>query len=180
MGKINFQFHALKEETSSYLFDTIQKYRLTFALVKTFPQFEYEISSPKHISFDAIMDTPELLLFQKQPIEGATSYIDFLQDNIGFLSIMLGKQENTICMLGESKISGEASDQSLSLWKKIIANYKKHMVKGAYVVSNDGNTECYYKNHYYTLAAQGLYYQGWTICPIAGNCAYKLADPLFE
>lgn len=172
MAKINFQFHALKEETCNYLLAIIQEYNLISALVEIFPQFKYEICSPKNISFDAVMNTHELLLFQKPPIENATYYVDFLRDNIGFLSIMLGKQEDAKCMLGESKISGEAM-QSLSLWKKIITTYKKRMIKGAYVVSKDGHT-AYYKNHYYTLAAQDLYNQGWTICPIAGNCTYKL------
>lgn len=174
MSKINFQFHALKEETSNYLLDAIQEYRLISVLVTPFPQFKYEICSPQDISFNTVMNTSMLLLFQNLPIEGATNYIDFLRDNIGFLSIMLGKQENVACVLEDSMISGEASGQALSLWKKIIANYKKCMIKGANVVSKDGSTERYYKNHYYTLAAQNLYNQGWTIFPIAGNCTYKL------
>ena len=171
MPKINFQFHAMKEETVQYLMQTIEKYDLIVILIKSYSKLEYKIYDSKGISPDTIMKCDEIFLMTKEPIEGATTYIQFLRDNIGFLSILLGKEENST--LRESKISCEADGQTLKLWRKVITEYKKDMIKGAWVVSKIDGTTRYYKNHWYTHSAKKLFNQGWLIYPIAGNCLYK-------
>ena len=95
MPKINFQFHAMKEETVQYLMQTIEKYDLIVILIKSYSKLEYKIYDSKGISPDTIMKCDEIFLMTKEPIEGATTYIQFLRDNIGFLSILLGKEENS-------------------------------------------------------------------------------------
>ena len=170
MSKINFQFHALKEETAEILMKFIKENSLTAITVNTSPHFKYKVYSAASITPEIIASAWETLLMLDAPVESSSNYIDFLRDNIGFLSIMIGEQGSLT--LGESKISGEASGQTLKLWKRLVAQYKRTMTKGAWVTN--GSNEGYSKNHWYTYAAKNLYELGWTIRPIAGGCIYRL------
>lgn len=172
MSKFNFQFHALREETANYIAQKISEFSLTFVTTNFFP-FEYKVYNSQEVTTDIITNSSEVLLMQREPIIDSTKRIEFLRENIGFLCVALGKQDDVT--LYESQISGEADDEELKLWKNIISHYKKKMCKGAWVIGGSG-AKRYDSTHWYTPAVKEGYKQGWTIRASSGASIYEFND----
>ena len=69
---------------------------------------------------------------------------------------------------------GVVSDDTIdALWEKVIRQFKKGLLKGAYVVTPNGNSR-YYPGHWYTQGAKDAYEKGVRIRPLAGWNQYIL------
>lgn len=172
MAKINFQFHATREETSIFICDKVKENKLKVVILQTIPNFEYKVIDSLSISEGIICDAEMVLLYINQSIKKESNYIDFLKENSGFLFIRLGKQDNQI--LRESTISGTAENENLKLWRSIITQYKKSMHKGAWIIGGYSEVKKYYKDHRYTQGAKRMYENGVAIMDIGANNTYIL------
>jgi len=172
MAKISFQFHATREETSTFISDKIKENKLMVVSLHTFPFFEYKVIDSSSISDDQICGSEMILLYMNQHINKASNYIEFLRNNSGFLCIRLGAQDDKI--LRESFISGTADNEDLKLWRIIINQYKKTMHKGAWIIGGYNKKKKYYKDHRYTDMAKKMYENGITIMGMGGDNTYVL------
>lgn len=172
MAKTNFQFHACRAETANFILDCSQKFNLTIVLIDLFPIFKYRVGTCKDFAVEDILNSREVMLMKKAPAIGVTHYLQFMQSNDDFMNILLGDENEQI--LSESVISAVGNKEALVLWKKIIGQLKKTMLRGAWVYSADGKSKNYYCNHRYTELAKRKYEQGCKICPVAGNTKYEL------
>ena len=175
MPKINFQFHALRKEIIDFLINKVHEYNFNvIAINSSFPELSYKIYNSSTILYNIINNAEEILLMTDGNIIEATSYIDFLDKNKGFLSVFLGKECDKF--LGESRMAGTAEGETLLIWRKVINQYKRKMKKGAWGVSEWGGEKKYYSNHMYTDLAKEKYEKGSKICAFAGNCIYELKN----
>ncbi len=72
---------------------------------------------------------------------------------------------------------GVISDDEIDAsWKKIIADFKKQLLKGAWVVNPNNEAKSYVKDHRYSLEAKEAYYRDVQIRASAGICIYELND----
>lgn len=172
MPKLNFQFHALREETAKYIAQRIIEFSLTAVTVNLFP-FDYKVYGCQDITASIMANSRLVLLMKREPVIGETRYLEFLRGNSGFLSIAMGKEENKT--LHESKIGGESDGELLNIWKNIVSQYKKKMCKGVWVVGASG-AERFSSTHCYTPAVKERYEQGWTIRALAGTSTYEFRD----
>lgn len=173
MAKINFQFHALRSETISFIIDKIKEYNLNIIVINSsIPKLSYKIYNSSTILYNIIDEAEEILLMTDETIIEATSYIDLLSKNKGFLSVYLGKE--CVEFLGESRIAGTAEGETLLIWRKIVNQYKKTMDKGAWGIEEWSGGRKYYSNHMYTALAKERYEKGSKICAFAGNCIFEL------
>ncbi|MBD5465855.1 MAG: hypothetical protein HDR22_08575 [Lachnospiraceae bacterium] len=179
MTKINFQFHALRNETISYIINKVKEYNLNIiAINSSFPELSYKIYNSSTILYNIINNAEEVLLMADGNIIKATSYIDFLSKNKGFLSVCLGKECDEI--LGESRMAGTAEGETLLIWRKIVNQYKRKMNKGAWGIAEWGGERKYYSSHMYTDLAKEKYEKGSKICAFAGNCIFELENKISD
>ena len=89
----------------------------------------------------------------------------YLKEKRGDLIISLGKEEET--ELSESSMGAVSDDTIDALWEKVITHFKKGLLKGAYVVTPNGNSR-YNPGHWYTQGAKDAYEKGVRIKPLAG------------
>ncbi len=75
--------------------------------------------------------------------------------------------------LSESSMGVVSDDTIDALWEKVIRQFKKGLLKGAYVVTPNGNSR-YYPGHWYTQGAKDAYEKGVRIRPLAGWNQYIL------
>ncbi|MCM1124251.1 MAG: hypothetical protein NC416_16840 [Eubacterium sp.] len=95
-----------------------------------------------------------------------------LNEKRGDLIILLGEDDEI--ELVESCMGALSADNIDALWKKVITQFKKGLLKGAYVI-NPNNGGCgYYPNHWYTIGAKVAYEKGVIIKPLAGGNQYLL------
>jgi len=172
MAKINFQFHATREETSAFILNKVKENNLNVVILQTFPNFEYKVIDYLNISEEMLCKAEMVLLYMNQPIKDEKNYIEFLRNNSGFLCIRLGKQDNKI--LSESTIGCIAENDNLKLWRIIINQYKKTMFKGVYIIGEYNGVKKYYKDHRYTQKVKEMYENGVTIIGNGGNNRYIL------
>lgn len=108
------------------------------------------------------------------PEELSLDYNLFLEQVYGSLVISIGKEDSEF--LVESSIGTKCDDVDIKIfWKKVLKEFKKNFVKGAWVVNPFNDASHFYKNHYYTLGAQELFYKGRKIKALGCN-EYHLTD----
>ncbi len=100
-------------------------------------------------------------------------YNKYLNEKRGDLIIFIGKDDET--ELVESSMGACSSDNIDVFWKKVIAQFKRKLLKGAYVVTPSGCSR-YYPKHWYTIGAKEAYERGVVIKPIAGWNRYLLKE----
>lgn len=170
MGQINIQFHAKRGETVNFIRNIVSQYNLKAFGINIFPDYEakeiFLFNWEKNVNYDEIIVCKGFI-----EISNREQYNEYLNEKRGDLIISLGKDNET--ELIESGMGAISTDNINALWKKVIAQFKKELLKGAYVVTPNGNSS-YYPKHWYTIGAKDAYEAGVIIKPLAGWNQYIL------
>lgn len=179
MAKINLQFHATQEEIIELIKRSLNSFNLYMISIKIFPTFQWELISINEFQdkLSIINESEMIFLRTSKPDVLPNEYMKFLNENKNSLVFSIGKQNDNI--LKESSIGTIAEDiETLKIWKRIINEFKKNMLRGAWVINPKNGTKGFYKNHYYTTMAQKAFKEGVRIEPIAGWTLYYLTHEL--
>jgi len=141
------------------------------------PSFRYEVISSVEEFKDSHIKNSRILFIRKYiPEELSLDYNLFLEQVYGSLVISIGKEGSEF--LDESSIDTKCDDVDMKVfWKKVLKEFRKNFVKGAWVVNPYNDASHFYKNHYYTPGAQELFYKGRKIKALGWN-EYHLTDKL--
>ncbi|MBQ9083914.1 MAG: hypothetical protein IJY28_10560 [Clostridia bacterium] len=90
------------------------------------------------------------------------------------LFICMGQDDQTC--IKESLISVAGDGYEFEYWKKKISQFKRTLLKGAYVVNPHFDRKAYYKNVYYTTGAKAAFDHGIQMKPMAGWNFYLLDE----
>lgn len=173
MKQINFQFHARKKEIIKYLLEIVIEKQLTMVGVKLFPEFVAEQINVWE-SIDTISQYRVIIISKNLLNNVNDAYNDFMEKQQGNLIITLGvDNERELIESSMGVISVGEIDTS---WKKVIADFKKQLLKGAWVINPNNKAKSYLKDHRYSLEAKEAYLKGIKICASAGTCIYELKD----
>lgn len=171
MSQTVIQFHALNKEIVSFLKEVVEKNNLRAFGVTWFPHTAQEIflfENEKYEKYNEI-----IVCRSEIEITSKELYNEYLSKKCGDLIIMLGRNDGI--ELVESSMGALSDDGIDNLWKKIIAQFRKLLLKGAYVVTPSGYQQ-YYPKHWYTVGAKMAYEKGTIIKPIAGWNHYILKN----
>ncbi len=171
MSQTVIQFHALTNEIVSFLKEVVKQNNLSAYGVTYFPHTAQEIflsENEKYEKYNLI-----IVCRSKIEITNEKLYDEYLSKRCGDLMITLGRDDGI--ELAESSMGALSDDGIDILWKKIIARFRKILLKGAYVVTPSGYQQ-YYPKHWYTVGAKMAYERGTIIKPIAGWNHYKLEN----
>jgi HD-GYP domain-containing protein (c-di-GMP phosphodiesterase class II) len=177
MTKMNFQFHATKNEIIELVKKSLVSYNLYMVCVQLFPDFEFEIITVDEFEEkkNIICDSRMIFLRLDKPELTQKEYFKFLEDNQNSLVFSIGKQTDYI--LEESTISTMAVDpETIKLWKKIINGYKKTLLKGAWVVHSINGNMGFYKNHRYSPLSQKAFQERCKIVQFEQLWSYYILD----
>lgn len=170
MRQINMQFHAKRNEIVNFLRNIVQQYNLKAYGITIFPEYEakeiFLSDREKYENFREIIVCKSWI-----DICNREQYNEYLNEKRGDLIILLGEDDET--ELVESCMGALSIDNIDTLWKKVITQFKKGLLKGAYVVNRSGGSG-YYPNHWYTIGAKDAYERGVIIKPLAGGNHYLL------
>ncbi len=170
MGQINIQFHAKRDETINFIRNIVKQYNLKAFGITIFP--EYEAKEIFHFNKENNVNYNEIIVCKGWiEISSREQYNEYLNEKRGDLIISLGKDDET--ELIESSMGAISTDSIDALWKRVITQFKKELLKGAYVVTPNGNSN-YYPKHWYTIGAKDAYEKGVIIKPLAGWNQYIL------
>lgn len=173
---MGFQFHATKSEIIEVVKKSQNLFDLYMFSIKLFPEFEYFLISKNEFAekLSFLNDSDMIFLSVSKPDIIPKEYYDFVRSNKESLVFQFGKQNDNF--LTESSIGTLADDnEALKKWKKIINDFKKTMLKGAWIYNDLTDTKAFYKNHYYTETAQKLYKEGAEIRQfVGGSTLYHL------
>lgn len=173
MKQTNFQFHAKRSEIMVYLYDLAKNNSIQLIGVNIFPQFSTQI-----ICLDDDVENVKLydlvILSKNAELIKSDNYNSFMKAQKGNLIITLGADNEQ--ELIESSMGVISDGEIDASWKKIIADFKKRLLKGAWVINPNNKAKSYMKDHRYSLEAQKAYYRGVKICAFAGICIYELND----
>lgn len=170
MGQINIQFHAKRVETVNFIRNIVKQYNLKAFGIIIFPEYEAkEIFLSDREKYEKYRE----IIVCKSWIDicNREQYHEYLNEKRGDLIILLGEDDET--ELVESSMGALSTDHIDTLWKKVIAQFKKELLKGAYVINRNGSSG-YYPNHWYTIGAKNAYEKGVIIKPLAGGNQYIL------
>lgn len=172
MKTINMQFHATIEDIHKFILSVIENDNYRICGIKYFPNFTIE-------NVEENMDVADIkkynyIVISKNIIPSAKNNYDFMKMQNNNLVIDIGTNDNG--EIKESAISVFSETEIDSDWKRVINNYKKSLLKGAWVVNPNTNAKAYYKNHKYTANAKKAYESGVKICPVAGWNIYELTN----
>lgn len=141
MSQTVIQFHALNKEIVSFLKEVVEKNNLRAFGVTRFPQYTAQeiflFENEKYEKYDLI-----IVCRSKIEITNKKLYNEYLSKQCGDLMIELGRDDGIDI-----------------LWKKIIAQFRKLLLKGAYVATPSGYQQ-YYPKHWYTVGAKMAYERG--------------------
>jgi hypothetical protein len=177
MAKLNLQFHATQQEIIELIKKSLNMFSLYMISIHLFPTFQQELISVNEFEdkLSMIKECEMIFLRTSKPGELQEDYMKFLDDNKNSLVFSIGEQNDKI--LKESSIGTIAEDvESLKVWKKIINEFKKNMLKGAWVVDLQNGSKEFYKNYFYTQLAKKEFENGVEILPIAGWNKYVLSQ----
>ena len=166
------QFHAKKNEIIDFIRNVVNENHLKAFGVTIFPEYDAkEIFLPGEEKFD---NFNKIIVCKNQiEIGSREQYNEYLNEKRGDLTILIGKDDET--ELVESSMGVFSSENIDAFWKKVIAQFKKKLLKGAYVVAPSGCSR-YYPKHWYTIGAKEAYERGVVIKPIAGWNQYLLKE----
>jgi hypothetical protein len=177
MGYINFQFHATKKEITEYLKECTKMYELFMVCIQLFPMYTCEVLNKNELEYNSmVIDNSQVIcLFHYKPITSPKKYIDFIKMNSESLIFTIGQQDDNF--IKETLITANAkNDVIMKNWKRILSDFKKNMLKGAWVVNPQNGAKEYYKNHRYTYLAKKAFEDGIEIKAFAGWCIYLLCE----
>ena len=171
MKRMNFQFHAKKEEVLKFLLECMDKNDLTMVGVKLGKDFFCkEIKSDHDIS---LLYEYEIFILSRDSIAiTENSYNEFITKQKGNLVIQLGEENRKI--LRESSMGVLAENEIDVLWKSILNKFKRKLLKGAWVINPNNGRKGYELSHRYTIGAKEAYNGGIVIGAWAGDCIYEL------
>ena len=169
---MNFQFHARNEAIVNYIRIITEQYDLKEMGVVISPQFSVKIITNV---FDEELMKYKFIFLSKKPFNctNEKQYDEYLNEKRGDLVIGLGKDDGK--ELVESSMGYVSNGEINLLWEKIINQFKKDFLKGAYVVSPNG-MKGYYPNHRYSIGAKEAFDSGVIIKPVAGWNHYELKE----
>ncbi|CEG27196.1 hypothetical protein [Bacillus sp. B-jedd] len=171
MANIIFQFHATKSEIIEVVKNSQNLFDLYMFSAKLFPEFEYLLISKNEFEekLSFINDSNMIFLLVSKPQDiMPNDYLDFVRINKNCLVFQLGRQNEKF--LTESSIGTLADDkEALKVWQKVIKDYKKTMLKGAWIYNEMTELKVFNKNHYYSETAQKLYKEGAEIRQFVGG-----------
>lgn len=170
MRQINIQFHAKRKEIVNFIRNIVHQYNLKAFGITLFPEYEAkEIFLSDREKYEKYRE----IIVCKSGIDicNREQYHEYLNEKRGDLIILLGKDDET--ELVESSMGALSTDNIDALWKKVITQFKKGLLKGAYVINRNGSSG-YYPNHWYTIGAKDAYERGVIIKPLAGGNQYLL------
>lgn len=172
MMQINIQFHAKRCETVNFIRNIVHQYNLKAFGITIFP--EYVAKEIFLSNKEENVDYNEIIICKGWiDISNIEQYDEYINEKRGDLIISLGKDDET--ELVESSMGALSTDNIDILWKKVIAQFKKELLKGAYVVNPNGNSG-YYPKHWYTRGAKDAYEKGVIIKPLVGWNQYLLKN----
>lgn len=169
MSNLNLQFHATKQELIAATKEWVKSNNLFMVCIQLSPLFTCElVGRDKFDEKKKVIENSDIIsLYRFEPDVTSKSYLEFVKSNENGLIITMGKQEEDT--LKESIISTSATDECTSrLWRKVVNNFKKEMLKGAWVVNPHNGAKEFYKNHYYTISAKKAYDKGAKVVAFAG------------
>lgn len=170
MARMTMQIHVTKEDFFTFISEMAQK---DFCIkgIKTDPDFEI-FSIGKDFSLKQ-MENMERVFISKKEIEEAQSCRTFMQNTLNTIGIEFGieKQDS----LSESRMWIVSEGEIDPELKRIYTNFRKNMIKGAWVICPDPNVgKRYKKNHYYTMNARKANKSGMKMFAFAGCSYYDL------
>lgn len=172
MKTMNMQFHATIEDIHELILSIINNYKYKICGIRYFPNFTIENIADNLEITD--IKKYDYIVLSKNSIPIANNNYDFMKMQNNNLIIDIGTSDNG--EIRESAISVFSETEIDSEWKRVINNYKKSLLKGAWVVNPNTNARAYYKYHRYTINAKKAYENGTPICPIAGWNKYELVS----
>lgn len=172
MAQICIQFHAKKNEIIDFIRDVVDENHLKAYGITIYPEYDakeiFLSGEEKYENFSEIIVCKNWI-----EISSKEQYNEYLNEKRGDLIIFIGKDDET--ELVESSIGAFSSGNIDAFWKKVIAQFKKKLLKGVYVVTPSGRSR-YYPKHWYTIGAKEAYERGVAIKPIAGWNRYLLKE----
>jgi hypothetical protein len=118
-------------------------------------------------------DVDRIVLSIPPIVAGGGSSTDFIRQNPGVLTILLGEQSEKI--LRESFLGAMTDDLSyMATWKRLRALAKKSMQEGAWVVNGSSGARMRSENHCFTPEARRLASVGVKMLARAGWVEYEL------
>lgn len=172
MKQTGIQFHALNSEVVNFIKEAAKKNDLRVYGVTWFPQY-----SARELFLDEgdnWENCNEIIVCRNEiEISHEKLYDEYLHKKCGDLIVMLGHDDGK--ELVESDMGVISNDDIDRLWKNMIANFRKKLLRGAYVVTPTGSQK-YYPKHGYTLGAKRAYERGVVIKPLAGWNLYRLEE----
>ena len=168
MKNKQIQFHATCDDLLELIKGINEKY-IVYKVV-LFPKFEVTIIGKKLNKMD--IREADMIVISKSKLKKSETYNSFIKMQDNNLIITIGKEtndklcESSMCIWTEGEIDTD--------FIKIIKDFKKQMIRGAWVLNPNYNVKKFYKNHLYTSRAQTLYENGVKICPVAGWNIYEL------
>ncbi len=177
MGRINLQFHGTKKEIIEYAKECLMLYDLFMVCIQLIPEYVCEIVNKNELNDKkkALDNSQIICLFRFKPNTTPKKYLDFINMNSDLLIFSIGQQDETI--IKESMISTTTTDDvTFKKWKCIVNDFKKNMLKGAWVVNPQNGAKKYCENHRYTYSAKKAFEDGIKIGAFAGWCLYILQE----
>jgi hypothetical protein len=175
MSKIGLQFHALPEEIILFAEESANLFNLQVVAIKLFPK--YSVFKVDNNDLKGILrreGTIDQICFRNADINmSANSGFEFMKNNPDCLVMNIGKySENCI---RESSLSAITEDSGiLKMWKSIVKNLDRHLIKGAWVLGPNAGSKEYLKNQRYTGTVKALAAKGMKLLPVAGNNEYVI------
>lgn len=176
MRQTNLQFHARRNEIINFIRKIVNENNLKAFGITLFPEYE---AKEIFLSDKEMYEYYNEIVVCKSWIEisNEEQYNEYLNEKRGDLIISLGEDDET--ELGESSMGALSNDNIDVFWKKVITQFKKELLKGAYVVSPNGCGR-YYPNHWYTKGAKDAYEKGIIIKQGPGWNRYLLEKQMDE
>lgn len=179
MAKTNFQFHAMEDEIIQVIKDSIIRYDLFLISIQLFPDFSCELINKTAFDekINVLKNSRMIMLYNYKPDVSQNSFNKFIKTNKECLIFEIGglKEDS----LKESSISTITDNsETMKMWKTIIKEFKRGMLKGAWVINPMNGVKGYDKNHYYTVSAKKAYEEGIKIIPFVGWNQYVFNDSI--
>lgn len=170
MKQTSMQFHAKRQEIINFVRNVVNENDIRAFGIILFP--EYKAEEIINFDNDQINNYYFIVLCQDEiRLESENDYSEYLKQMKGDLIISLGRDDET--ELKESSMGVISKKEINILWQKIIRQFGRKLIRGAFVVSPNGK-KGYYPKHGYTVGAKEAYKNGVMIKPVAGWNYYIL------
>lgn len=172
---INIQFHAAGPEMIGLAAGWAREFSLYAAIGRLFEGTAVTAEKGDPAPALEFIPNPDYLLLKVHPIQvpaGASLY-DLVRINEGCLVLQLGRHRPE--GVPESSLHAASADAAtMKLWRRLIARARRHMNRGAVMVSPNRNSCERAPGHLYTDEALNLQRTGVTMLAIAGSVTFRL------